>query len=129
MEKIFKVFVYNEGNPPLFHDGPCKGTYSTEGRFIHDMEGGNPFRTMDPDNAHMYFLPFSITKMVSFLYEYNHDYSNIKRVTKDFVDTITIKYPYWNRSLGSDHFMLSCHDWVSPILNYYNIIFPYFLDF
>ncbi|KAF2307491.1 hypothetical protein GH714_029118 [Hevea brasiliensis] len=59
MEKQFKVFVYEEGEPPIFHDGPCKNIYSMEGNFIHSMELDKQFRTKDPDKAHVYFLPFS----------------------------------------------------------------------
>lgn len=73
MEKTFKIFVYNEGEPPLFHDGPCKNKYSTEGRFIHQMEQETRFRTCNPDEAHVYFLPFTVVKMVSYLYIPWHD--------------------------------------------------------
>ncbi|XP_068648356.1 probable glycosyltransferase At5g03795 [Aristolochia californica] len=112
MERVFKIFVYPEGEPPLFHDGPCKSIYSTEGRFIHEMELGDRFRTMDPHEAHVYFLPFSVAMMVSFLYKPNSlDTTEIKRTAVDYVDTVARKYPFWNRSLGADHFMLSCHDW------------------
>ncbi|KAI3937553.1 hypothetical protein MKW92_019853 [Papaver armeniacum] len=112
MEKTFKIFVYNEGEPPLFHDGPCKSIYSTEGRFIHQMEQETRFRTYNPDEAHVYFLPFSVVKMVSYLYiPETRDSRGIKRAALDFVNILAQKYPYWNRSLGGDHFMLSCHDW------------------
>ncbi|CAA7410420.1 unnamed protein product [Spirodela intermedia] len=96
MEKLFRVYVYEEGEPPLFHDGPCKSIYSMEGRFIYAMESESPFHTRDPEKAHVYFLPFSVTKMLTIV---------------DYVDVIARKYRYWNRSLGADHFILSCHDW------------------
>ncbi|KAJ3695499.1 hypothetical protein LUZ60_000876 [Juncus effusus] len=38
MEKRFKVYVYEEGEPPLIHRGPCKNIYTTEGRFIEELE-------------------------------------------------------------------------------------------
>jgi len=34
MEKRFRVYVYEEGEPPILHDGPCKNIYTIEGRFI-----------------------------------------------------------------------------------------------
>ncbi|TKW30912.1 hypothetical protein SEVIR_2G069700v4 [Setaria viridis] len=112
MEKLFKVYVYEEGEPPVFHDGPCRSIYSTEGRFIYSMEMESRLRTRDPDLAHAFFLPFSVVKMVKMIYEPNsHDMGPLKRTVSDYIGVLSTKYPYWNRSLGADHFMLSCHDW------------------
>jgi hypothetical protein len=115
MEKVFKVYVYEEGEPPVFHDGPCRSIYSTEGRFIYNMEmDGSRMRTRDPDRAHVFFLPFSVANMVKTIYEPDsHDMNPIRRTVSDYIGVVSSKYPYWNRSLGADHFMLSCHDWVS----------------
>ncbi|XP_061352411.1 probable glycosyltransferase At5g03795 [Gastrolobium bilobum] len=112
MEKQFKVYVYEEGEPPVFHNGPCKSIYSMEGIFIHAIEMNDQFRTRDPEKAHVFFLPFSIAMMVQFVYVPNsHDFGPIKKTVSDYVNLIAERYPFWNRSLGADHFMLSCHDW------------------
>lgn len=115
MERRFKVFVYEEGEPPLVHDGPCKSIYSSEGRFIHELESGKAgFRTMDPRRAHVYFLPFSVTNMVTFIYQRKSpDRSPLHVFISDYIQVVSSKYNFWNRSQGADHFMLSCHDWVS----------------
>ncbi|KAI4319009.1 hypothetical protein MLD38_032659 [Melastoma candidum] len=112
MEKTFKVFVYDEGDPPVFHSGPCKSIYSMEGNFIHMMEVNTQFRTNDPKRAHVFFLPFSVAMLVQYVYIRNsHDFGPIKRTVVDYIDVLSRKYPYWNRSSGLDHFMLACHDW------------------
>lgn len=113
MEKQFKVFVYGEGELPLFHNGPCKSIYSMEGKFIHELEVNKQFRTLEPDKAHVYFLPFSVTMLVQYVYVPNsHDFGPIKQTVRDYVSVISTKYPFWNRSLAADHFMVACHDWV-----------------
>ncbi|KAF2284748.1 hypothetical protein GH714_029839 [Hevea brasiliensis] len=97
---------------PMFHDGPCKSIYSTEGRFIHELEKGNSYRTRDPNEALVYFLPFSVVMMVQYLYVPGaHEIHAIGRAVVDYINIISNKYPYWNRSFGADYFMLSCHDW------------------
>ncbi|KAL1201517.1 putative glycosyltransferase [Cardamine amara subsp. amara] len=112
MEKQFKIYVYKEGEPPLFHDGPCKSIYSMEGNFIYEMETDTRFRTNNPDKAHAFYLPFSVVKMVRYVYERNsHDFSPIRKTVRDYIDLVSDRYPYWNRSIGADHFILSCHDW------------------
>ncbi|XP_075496852.1 putative glycosyltransferase At5g25310 [Primulina tabacum] len=113
MERRFKIYVYEEGEIPILHDGPCKSIYSSEGRFIHEMENGNNgFRTRNPKAAHVYFLPFSVAHMVKYLYKPNsHDVSPLKVFVSDYVRIISTKHPFWNRTRGADHFMLSCHDW------------------
>ncbi|XP_009622709.1 putative glycosyltransferase At5g03795 [Nicotiana tabacum] len=112
MEKNFKAYVYEEGEPPIFHNGPCRSIYSTEGRFIHEMEKGNFYRTKDPDEAMVYFLPFSVVVMVHYLYVPGaHDMHTIGTTVADYVKVISSRHTFWNRSLGADHFMLSCHDW------------------
>lgn len=114
MEKVFKIFVYEEGEPPLFHTSHSKSIYSIEGRFIHEIEKGRYYRANDPDEAFVYFLPFSVVMMVKYLYEIgSSDFNPIGLSVKDYIQIISNRHPFWNRSLGHDHFMLSCHDWVS----------------
>ncbi|KAH6764759.1 glycosyltransferase [Perilla frutescens var. frutescens] len=112
MEKMFKIYVYEEGDPPLFHYGPSKDIYSTEGIFLGLIESNSHFKTRDPNRAHLYFLPFSVVMILQHLFDpIQRDKAVLERVIGDYVAIVSTKYPYWNRSLGADHFMLSCHDW------------------
>lgn len=115
MENNFKLYVYEEGEPPIFHNGPCRSIYSTEGRFIYEMEKGNMYRTKDPEEALVYFLPFSVVLMVRYLYVSGAHMHAIGRTVADYIHVISSRYSFWNTSFGADHFMLSCHDWVSKI--------------
>ncbi|KAL5559768.1 hypothetical protein UlMin_035979 [Ulmus minor] len=110
MERRFKVYVYPDGDVPMTHDGPCKNIYTSEGRFIHEMEHGTGrFRTKDAKRAHVYFMPFSVTWMVKYIYKPN-DLTPLKQFVSDYVRLLSTKYPFWNRTHGADHFMLACHD-------------------
>lgn len=116
MEKLFRIYVYEEGEPPLFHYGPCKNIYSTEGIFISLLESNTVFKTQNPNEAHVYFLPFSVAMIIQHLFHpVIRDKAVLGRTIGDYVDIISHKYAYWNRSYGADHFMLSCHDWVISI--------------
>ncbi|KAK8933225.1 putative glycosyltransferase [Platanthera zijinensis] len=37
-------------------------------------------------------------------------YDNMTIIVQNYVDGLRRKYPYWNRTLGSDHFLVTCHD-------------------
>ncbi|KAG9448486.1 hypothetical protein H6P81_008451 [Aristolochia fimbriata] len=117
MEKRFRVWAYREGEPPLVHDGPLNSVYSTEGHFIDEMDVGNqsPFMARHPDEAHVFFLPFSVVKVKMHVYEPKPFTSllrdRLQRFAVDYVTVVSTRYPYWNRSHGADHFMVSCHDW------------------
>ncbi|KAI3833554.1 hypothetical protein MKW92_017237 [Papaver armeniacum] len=120
MERSFKIWTYAEGEPPLVHAGPLNLLYAIEGHFIEEMASkSNPFAAQDPNDAHAFFLPFSVANMKSFLYvPYSKDYSRspINHLVMDYVRIVSEKYHYWNRSSGGDHFMVSCHDWVSTFV-------------
>ncbi|KAI5330260.1 hypothetical protein L3X38_029658 [Prunus dulcis] len=86
MERLFKIYVYEEGDPPIFHNGPCKSI----GRFIHEMEmemDNNIYKTTDPDEALVYFLPFSVVMLVQYLYAADsHNTNSIGRAVIDYVN-------------------------------------------
>ncbi|XP_068638050.1 probable glycosyltransferase At5g20260 [Aristolochia californica] len=118
MERRFKVWSYREGEPPLVHDGPVSNIYSTEGQFIDEMESGNsPFAAKTPAEAHAFFIPFSVVKVIWYLYKPLVTYSReqLQRLVTDYVNVVSTKYQFWNRSLGADHFMVSCHDWAPDV--------------
>ncbi|KAL1819514.1 hypothetical protein ACET3Z_014383 [Daucus carota] len=111
MEKKFKIYIYEEGEPPIFHHGPCKQIYAIEGYFIQNLEVSN-FRTRNPDEAHLYFLSLSVVMITQYVYVVDsHEWGAMKAFVRDYISVISTKHPYWNRSLGADHFMLACHDW------------------
>ena len=118
MEKTLKVYIYREGEKPIFHKPPLKGIYASEGWFMKLLEANRKIITKKPRKAHLFYLPFSSRMLETTLYIPNsHNHKNLIQHLKNYLDMISVKYPFWNRSGGADHFLVACHDWVC---------FPYF---
>ncbi|XP_051132356.1 probable glycosyltransferase At5g03795 [Andrographis paniculata] len=115
MEKLFKLYVYEEGEPPLFHYSNSLGILGIEGILMHQIEISK-FRTTDPRKAHVYFLPLSVQSIASYAYViHNREWTPLQDIARDYIKLISTKYPYWNRTSGHDHFLLACHDWAPTI--------------
>ncbi|KAJ4844453.1 hypothetical protein Tsubulata_028945 [Turnera subulata] len=118
MEKRFKVWTYKEGEPPLFHYGPVNNIYSIEGQIISELDSGkSSFSARHPDEAQAFFLPISIVNIVRYIYRPYTTFSRkrLQDIATDYIGVISSKHPYWNRSTGADHFLVSCHDWAPEV--------------
>lgn len=119
MECTLKVYVYRDGSKPIFHQPILKGLYASEGWFMKLMEGNKRFVVKDPRKAHLFYMPFSSRMLEYSLYVHNsHNQTNLRQYLKDYSENIAAKYPYWNRTGGSDHFLAACHDWVCLLFNF-----------
>lgn len=115
MVKKLKVWTYREGEPPFVHEGPTHSIYGIEGFFIQEIERGNTsFSASHPGQAHVFFLPISVGNVVNHLYEplVTYDRDQLMKTVNNYTHLIAHKYPFWNRTNGADHLILSCHDWV-----------------
>ncbi|KMZ76034.1 UDP-Xyl: xylogalacturonan beta-1,3-xylosyltransferase, family GT47 [Zostera marina] len=113
MEKRFKVWVYKEGNPPIFHTGPMNGLYATEGHFMSEItRPKSPFAARCPEEAHVFYIPISVFNVIIYVYKRKqYTYVPLKRIADDYIDVIKRNHRFWNRTSGADHFMVACHDW------------------
>ncbi|XP_042414785.1 probable glycosyltransferase At5g03795 [Zingiber officinale] len=112
MEKILKVYIYEDGPRPIFHTPELQGIYASEGWFMKLLEENKGFVTKDPSKAHLFYLPYSIRQLKLALYVPNsHNMRSLSLFLRDYVNTIAAKYPFWNRTRGRDHFLVACHDW------------------
>ncbi|KAJ4719949.1 Exostosin-like protein [Melia azedarach] len=86
MLQSFKIFTYTPPQPLVFSTPPESLLFSS---LLNSS-----FITQDPEQAHLFFIPFS---------------SNIStRSLARVINTIRNDFPFWNRSLGADHFYISC---------------------
>ncbi|CAN6477944.1 unnamed protein product [Victoria cruziana] len=112
MEKILKVYIYPDGEKPIFHEPLLKGIYASEGWFMKQMEENRQFVVKDPEKAHLFYLPYSSQQLEIALYIHDsHDMRPLSIYLRDYVTKIASKYRFWNRTRGADHFLVACHDW------------------
>ncbi|CAK7353214.1 unnamed protein product [Dovyalis caffra] len=123
MEKMLKVYVYQDGEKPIFHQPILDGIYASEGWFMMHMEANKNFVSKDPGKAHLFYLPFSSRLLELTLYvRHSHSRTNLIEYMRNYADMIAAKYSFWNRTGGADHFVAACHDWApaetrGPLLN------------
>ncbi|KAF9613041.1 hypothetical protein IFM89_005475 [Coptis chinensis] len=112
MDRLLKVYVYRDGEKPIFHLPILKGLYAAEGWFMKLMEGNKKFIVKDPKKAHLYYMPFSTRMLEHSLYVPNsHNRTNLAAYLRNYTEMIAAKYSFWNRTGGADHFFVACHDW------------------
>lgn len=113
MEQTLKVYIYAEGERPIFHQPPLKGIYASEGWFMKLLKSNKKFVTKKPKKAHLFYLPFSSRMLEVALYvPDSHNRKPLIQQLTNYVQTIKTKYNFWNRTDGADHFLVACHDWV-----------------
>ncbi|XP_035830906.1 probable glycosyltransferase At3g07620 [Helianthus annuus] len=123
MNKTMKIYIYPHTKTDPFanvffpnNDGLPGGNYASESYFKIALSLSH-FVTQDPSEADLFFLPFSIACM-------RHDkrigVDGIKDFIKDYLFSISRKYPFWNRTGGADHFY-ACEP---PMLRISCLLFP-----
>ncbi|KAF7851861.1 hypothetical protein BT93_L2020 [Corymbia citriodora subsp. variegata] len=112
MEQILKVYIYKEGEKPVFHRPILKGLYASEGWFMKLMKGNKQYLVKNPRKAHLFYMPFSSRMLEYAVYVRNsHNRTNLRQYLKQYTDKISARYPFFNRTGGADHFLVACHDW------------------
>ncbi|PON44209.1 Exostosin-like [Parasponia andersonii] len=111
MKRCFKIYVY-----PHWRDDPFAnvllpvdfepgGNYASESYFKKVLFKSE-FITEDPEEADLFFLPFSIARL-------RHDsrvgVGGIQDFIRNYILNVSRKYAYWNRTGGADHFYVACH--------------------
>ncbi|KAK8453225.1 hypothetical protein SEVIR_5G248100v4 [Setaria viridis] len=112
MERILKVYIYQDGRRPIFHTPPLSGIYASEGWFMKLLKESRRHVVADPSKAHLFYLPYSSQQLRLTLYvPDSHDLRPLSVYLRNFVRGLANKYPFWNRTRGADHFLVACHDW------------------
>ncbi|KAJ4708503.1 Exostosin family protein [Melia azedarach] len=116
MENILKVYIYKEGEKPVFHQARTRGIYASEGWFMKLMEGNRKFVVRDPRKAHLFYLPFSAQMLRNTLLgQKSQNHRDLQNYLNNYVKLISRKYRFWNRTDGADHFLVACHDWAPQL--------------
>lgn len=118
MENMLKVYVYKEGEKPIFHQTKTRGIYASEGWFLKLMEGNKKFVVMNPKKAHLFYLPFSTLMLRNALGQNFQSSEDMQQYLKNYVELISGRYRFWNRTDAADHFLVACHDWAPKLTKY-----------
>ncbi|KAJ4982020.1 hypothetical protein NE237_032857 [Protea cynaroides] len=90
MLETFKIFVYNR-------DNKNQSDFTSPVKLLfHESLLKSPFLTTNPDEAHLFYLSFP------------HNTTTTRQISR-FINNLRTDLPFWNRTLGADHFHLSCN--------------------
>lgn len=114
-----KIFVYPDAymnhssspfariflpNPNPFH--PKLANYFSEHMFKVSLLRSS-LLTTSPDDAHFFFLPFSVNSLRSD--PRVHSEASISDFVTQYTNRVSREYKFWNASGGTDHFYVCCH--------------------
>ncbi|KAL2926405.1 hypothetical protein RDABS01_023622 [Bienertia sinuspersici] len=120
MERLLKIYVYKEGEKPIFHHPKLRGLYAAEGWFMKLIERSKHFIVRNARKAHLYYLPFSSGTLRTALHDKKSaSVKDLEHYLADYVNLIKTRYHFWNRTRGADHFFIACHDWGSRITRHH----------
>ncbi|XP_059446439.1 probable glycosyltransferase At3g07620 [Corylus avellana] len=107
MERNLKVYIYRDIDLGGYFEPPTEltGMYGSEAYFFKNIKE-SIFRTINPLQAQLYFIPISWHQMRSL----GTSYEKMTTIVENYVQSLISKYPYWNQSDGTDHFFVICHD-------------------
>ncbi|KAL3621004.1 hypothetical protein CASFOL_035916 [Castilleja foliolosa] len=103
MEKKFRIYVYPHDDDT--NNTMISGKYASEDYFFRNIKE-SAFITRDPLQAHLFFIPISSHK----LHQKISSYKKMTSIVGKHVERLIAMYPHWNRTLGADHFFLTCHE-------------------
>ncbi|MFS8031607.1 putative xylogalacturonan beta-1,3-xylosyltransferase [Helianthus anomalus] len=104
MEQMLKIYIYKDGEKPIFHDWILEGIYACEGWFLKLMEANKQFVTEEPTKAHLFYIPFSSRLPQQTLYvrhshsrdnliQFNHRHNNHHRAPQQTTAAVHLRLP------------------------------------
>lgn len=102
----FKIYIYPRKHQDFGSPEWCSNrTFRDLGKpvaLFYESLVNSAFTTDDPEEANLFFVPFSIESLRL------SSSTRISRFLRRYIDGLRTEYPYWNRTLGADHFYVSC---------------------
>lgn len=89
--------------------GSIDDKYGAEQLFIN-LLGKSVFRTTNPKEAHLFFMPFRCTAYRKYVEDRVEGGKLAMTTVAEYVNHVIQEYPYWNASAGSNHFYICAHD-------------------
>jgi len=86
MERILKVYIYQDGRRPIFHTPPLSGIYASEGWFMKLLKESRRHVVADATKAHLFYLPYSSQQLRLTLYQADsHNLRPLAAYLRNFV--------------------------------------------
>lgn len=108
MEQNFKIYMYETdigSDMPSLEDYK----YGVEQLFI-SLLAKSKFRTLVPEEATLFFLPTRCTAYRKSVTDLTTGIQVAAKTVGRMVEHVRAQYPYWNATLGADHFYICAHD-------------------
>ncbi|CAM6111074.1 unnamed protein product [Calypogeia fissa] len=106
----FKIFIYpgkDHAFKALSNGQDAKGLMAhTEEYFMYQLYQSD-FVTLDPERANLLLLPISIRSLVE---DPEVGIEKLGKWLSRYVQGLRDDYPYWARTLGADHVVVTCDD-------------------